>query len=297
MRWLVSICPTEEFRQRYPHQLSGGQQQRVFIAVALGCGPPVIVLDEPTTGLDVVTQPRVLVELSGCGSEQRVSMVYVRHDLAVVAQIADRIAVMYAGRVVEEGRGGDPAPAAASVHRGLVASIPDHLDPRRLEPMPGVAVGVGERPTGCAFAPRCPLRWRSAGRGSAAGERRGRPPTRCIRPAEVTDAIRAPTEFVRTSRDQRQPICAFPACGSSTTVATKKWSPADDVNLILDCGRLRRARRGVGQRQDDDRSRDRRTATDRRRGDALGGRRSRTRRESAVGRAAPAYSDHVPEPG
>ena len=116
-----------------------------------------LVLDEPTTGLDVVTQARILNELLRLRDEQGVAMVYVTHDLAVVSQIADRIAVMYAGRIVEEG------PAERLLRhprhpytRGLLASVPDHVRPRVLDPMPGVAVGVGERPAGCAFAPRCP---------------------------------------------------------------------------------------------------------------------------------------------
>jgi peptide/nickel transport system ATP-binding protein len=153
----VHLPASEEFVRRYPHQLSGGQQQRVTIALALVCEPPLVVLDEPTTGLDVVTQARVLDEVSRLRRERGLAMVYVSHDLAVVAQVADRIAVMYAGRIVEEG------PAAVVLAeprhpytRGLIASIPDHVTPRRVRGMPGIAVGVGEHPVGCAFAPRCP---------------------------------------------------------------------------------------------------------------------------------------------
>ena len=158
LRWLekVHLPGTPEFGRRYPHQLSGGQQQRVCIAAALACHPSIVILDEPTTGLDVVTQAQILQELVRLRDEHQVSMIYVTHDLAVVAQIADRIAVMYAGRIVEQG------PSAQVLRRprhpytrGLLASIPDHLRPRALEPMPGIAVGVGERPPGCAFAPRC----------------------------------------------------------------------------------------------------------------------------------------------
>ncbi len=147
------------FQRRYPHQLSGGQQQRVCISVALACQPPVVVLDEPTTGLDVVTQARILDELLRLRRAQGISLLYVTHDLAVAAQISTRIAVMYAGRIVEEG------PAAQVLRRprhpytrGLLTLIPDHVRPRALEPMPGVAAGVGERPAGCSFAARCPLR-------------------------------------------------------------------------------------------------------------------------------------------
>lgn len=148
-----------EFARRYPHQLSGGQQQRVCIAASLASNPVLVVLDEPTTGLDVVTQDRILKELLRLRDEEHVAMLYITHDLAVVAQIASRIAVMYAGHIVEQG------PAAEILYRprhpytrGLMAATPDHLRPRALESMPGTAVGVGEHPPGCPFAPRCPQR-------------------------------------------------------------------------------------------------------------------------------------------
>ena len=152
----VHLPADRAFARRYPHQLSGGQQQRVAIATALVCEPKVVVLDEPTTGLDVVTQARILEEIDRLRRERGVAVVYVSHDLAVVASIADRIAVMYAGRVVEEA----PTPSLLSrprhpYTRGLLASVPDLGQPRAIESIPGVAVGVGERPDGCAFAPRC----------------------------------------------------------------------------------------------------------------------------------------------
>src|SRR3954447_6333208 len=99
----VGLPGTSGFQRRYPHQLSGGQQQRLCISVSLVCEPPVVVLDEPTTGLDVVTQARILEELTRLCADEGLAMAYVTHDLAVVAQIADRIAVMYAGRIVEQG--------------------------------------------------------------------------------------------------------------------------------------------------------------------------------------------------
>ncbi|WP_043664628.1 ABC transporter ATP-binding protein [Streptomyces xylophagus] len=153
----VDLPATTEFGRRLPHQLSGGQQQRVTIAISLACEPPVIVMDEPTTGLDVLTQQSVLDEIRRLRAERGASLVYVSHDLAVVSQIADRVAVMYAGRIVEEG------PIATLMERprhpytrGLLQSIPDHRRPARLLPMAGSAPGVEERPDGCAFAPRCP---------------------------------------------------------------------------------------------------------------------------------------------
>jgi peptide/nickel transport system ATP-binding protein len=155
----VHLPSDRSFQRRFPHQLSGGQQQRLSIALALVCDPPLVVLDEPTTGLDVVTQARILAELSRLQRESSIALVYVSHDLAVVSSIADRVAVMYAGRIVEDG----PTRAIVSAPRhpysaGLISSVPDHVEPRRLVGIPGVAVGVTDRPAGCAFAARCSLR-------------------------------------------------------------------------------------------------------------------------------------------
>ena len=155
----VHLAHAEALARRFPHELSGGQQQRVSIALALCCEPAVVVLDEPTTGLDVVTQFGILEELRRLRAEDSVAMVYVTHDLAVVSELADRIAVMYAGQVVEEGATAELLGSPRHPYtRGLLASIPDHVRPRVLDPMPGIAVGVGERPPGCFFAPRCPQR-------------------------------------------------------------------------------------------------------------------------------------------
>jgi peptide/nickel transport system ATP-binding protein len=120
------------------------------------CEPPVAVLDEPTTGLDVLTQDRVLGELRRLREEEQMAMVYVSHDLAVVAKMADRVLVMYAGRLLEHG----PVDAVLDSARhpytqALVAAIPDVRRPRALRGISGVSVGVGEWPKGCSFAPRC----------------------------------------------------------------------------------------------------------------------------------------------
>jgi peptide/nickel transport system ATP-binding protein len=152
----VGLPATDEFGRRYPHQLSGGQQQRVCIAAALASSPKVVVLDEPTTGLDVVTQDRILTELLRLRDEQHVSMLYVTHDLAVAAQIADRIVVVYGGYIVEEGPAEQVLRRPAHPYtRGLLRATPDHAVMRALTVMPGVPVDVGDRPPGCPFGPRC----------------------------------------------------------------------------------------------------------------------------------------------
>jgi len=152
----VGLPETREFARRFPHQLSGGQQQRVCIAAALAARPEVLVLDEPTTGLDVVTQSRILQELLRLRDEEGVAMLYVTHDLAVAAAIADRIVVLYGGYVVEEGPAREVLRRPRHPYtRGLMAATPDHVTARDLEVMPGGPVDITDRPPGCPFAPRC----------------------------------------------------------------------------------------------------------------------------------------------
>ncbi len=154
----VALPTTDEFLRRYAHQLSGGQQQRVAIAMAFACRPHVIVCDEPTTGLDVTTQARVLETIRDLCHSHRVAAVYVSHDLAVVAELADSVAVMYAGRIVE--RGPRDAIFTAPRHpytRKLLRAVPDMEGKRAVVGIAGHAPLPGNRPTGCFFAPRCDL--------------------------------------------------------------------------------------------------------------------------------------------
>jgi len=144
----------------YPHQLSGGQKQRVMIAMALACDPDLVVADEPTTALDVMVQAQVLNVLSTLVRERGVGMMMISHDLSVLADLCDRITVMYAGRVVEEGPAesvfADPLhPYAAA----LSAAFPRVGDPTaRFAPagLPGDPPDPRSLPGGCSFAPRCP---------------------------------------------------------------------------------------------------------------------------------------------
>jgi peptide/nickel transport system ATP-binding protein len=152
----VLLPRDEQFLRRYPHQLSGGQQQRVGLAMAFACRPRVIVLDEPTTGLDVTTQAHVLETVRSLCDAHGVAAVYVSHDLAVVAALADRVAVMYGGRIVELGP--ERALFRESAHpytRRLVEAIPEMSGRHALEGIPGTPPRPGHRPAGCFFAPRC----------------------------------------------------------------------------------------------------------------------------------------------
>jgi peptide/nickel transport system ATP-binding protein len=144
------------YLRRYPHELSGGQQQRVGLAMAFACRPPVIVLDEPTTGLDVTTQAHVLNTVRELTELHRSAALYVTHDLAVVATLATRVAVMYAGRVVEIGPSDDLFNAPAHPYtRRLIGAIPHISGKRQLAGIPGRAPSPGSRPKGCFFAARC----------------------------------------------------------------------------------------------------------------------------------------------
>ena len=141
----------------YPHQFSGGMRQRVAIATVLLHRPAVIIADEPTTALDVSIQGQILAELRALVSTFGTSLIFISHDLAVVSAVSDRIAVMYAGRIVEEG----PAPRVltAPLHpytRGLLDSLPAQAAPgQALAQIPGAAPALLRLPEGCAFRPRC----------------------------------------------------------------------------------------------------------------------------------------------
>ena len=152
----VGLPNDGEFLKRYAHQLSGGQVQRVALAMAFLPKPKVLVLDEPTTGLDVTTQKMVLDTMAELCRTHRVSALYVTHDLAVVANIADRVAVMYAGQIVELGPNDQMfATPAHPYTRALLDSIPHLSQARALTGIPGRTPAPGARPEGCRFNDRC----------------------------------------------------------------------------------------------------------------------------------------------
>jgi len=144
----------------YPHQLSGGQKQRIMIAMALACRPQLIIADEPTTALDVMVQAQVLDLLTGLVRDLGVGLVVISHDLSVLGTTCDRLAVMYAGRVVEEGPSADVLARARHPYtRALSAAYPTIGDPAaRFSPrgLPGDPPWPGDLPAGCPFHPRCP---------------------------------------------------------------------------------------------------------------------------------------------
>jgi oligopeptide/dipeptide ABC transporter ATP-binding protein len=156
----VSIPDPEKRVRDYPHQLSGGLRQRALIAMSLACDPALVIADEPTTALDVTIQAQILDLLRSLQQKMGLAILLITHDLGVVAEMADRVAVMYAGRIVEE------APVqqlfADPKHpytRGLMASIPGGAPGARLRAIQGTVPPLGELPRGCSFTPRCPNRF------------------------------------------------------------------------------------------------------------------------------------------
>ena len=159
---LVRIPSPGEIMRAYPHELSGGMRQRVMIAIALSCGPKLLIADEPTTALDVTTQAQILELLRDLQQRLDMSVLLITHDLGVVAEFADEVLVMYAGRIVER------SPVMALFDRpghpyteGLLRSMPplEDEDPAILPAIEGNVASPFALPTGCAFHPRCPYAW------------------------------------------------------------------------------------------------------------------------------------------
>jgi oligopeptide/dipeptide ABC transporter ATP-binding protein len=154
----VGIPSPEERLKDYPHQLSGGQRQRVMIAMALACNPELVIADEPTTALDVTIQAQILSLFRELKQKREMSLLYITHDLGVVANIADRVYVMYAGVIAEQGEVShifhDPRHPYT---QGLLASLPNRVKRgKTLYSIPGTVPNPAYKPEGCPFHPRCP---------------------------------------------------------------------------------------------------------------------------------------------
>jgi oligopeptide/dipeptide ABC transporter ATP-binding protein len=156
----VSIPEPQRRIKEYPHQLSGGLRQRALIAISLACNPSLVIADEPTTALDVTIQAQILDLLRDLRQRMGLALLLITHDLGVVAEMADRVAVMYAGRIVEH------APVKAlfadpkhPYTRGLIRSIPGGAPGSRLHAIQGTVPPLGQLPPGCSFTPRCPDRF------------------------------------------------------------------------------------------------------------------------------------------
>ena len=169
----------------FPHQLSGGMRQRVMIAMALSCSPRLLLADEPTTALDVTIQAQILDLLRDLQREMGMAIVVITHNMGVIAEFADRVAIMYAGRIAEEGPVGRIFDAPTHPYTaGLLSSTPDLVgEVPRLRTIPGTLPSLYELPPGCRFAPRCDRRVEAC--------ESGRPATQEIEPGHFAACIRA----------------------------------------------------------------------------------------------------------
>ena len=155
---LVGINNAEKRMEQYPHEFSGGMRQRAMIAMALICKPKLLIADEPTTALDVTIQAQILELMKNLQREEHTSIIFITHNLGVVAEICDRVSVMYAGKIVEQGSVRDIFYNTKHPYtRGLLASMPrlDENEHERLIPIEGTPIDLLNPPKGCNFAPRC----------------------------------------------------------------------------------------------------------------------------------------------
>jgi len=182
----VGIPAPESRLKNHPHELSGGMRQRVAIAIAMLNDPELIIADEPTTALDVTIQAQILFEMQKLCNERNTALIWITHDLGVVAELADKVAVMYAGRIVETGAVADVLAAPRHPYtRGLLESMPGMAQPgERLTQIEGMAPPLTGRESGCAFRPRCPYRQERCGQEAPGVTQQGERQFRCHFPLD-----------------------------------------------------------------------------------------------------------------
>jgi oligopeptide/dipeptide ABC transporter ATP-binding protein len=185
---LVRIPSPETRVDAYPHEMSGGMRQRVMIAMAVACDPKLLIADEPTTALDVTIQAQILDLMRDLQQRLGTAIILITHDLGVIAETADEVAVMYAGRIVERASARDLfADAQHPYTLGLMASIPRlDEDKERLQTIEGSVPAPHEQPKGCRFAPRCAV--------AEARCREAEPPLVALKPGHHVACFRAPIE-------------------------------------------------------------------------------------------------------
>jgi oligopeptide/dipeptide ABC transporter ATP-binding protein len=183
---LVGIPQPRTRARQYPHEFSGGMRQRVMIAMAIANDPGVLIADEPTTALDVTVQAQILDVIERIRQELRTAVVFITHDLGVVARIADRVLVMYAGRPAERGEVHDIFQHPSHPYtQGLLSSLPS-LGRERLNPIPGAPPNMLRPPSGCAFRTRCPHAAEECAQGLPELRQFGDLETACVRAEELT---------------------------------------------------------------------------------------------------------------
>jgi len=228
----VSMPEPERRVRDYPHQLSGGLRQRALIALALACSPALVIADEPTTALDVTIQAQILDLLRDLQKRLGLALLLITHDLGVVAEMADRVAVMYAGRIIEE------APVRELFRdprhpytRGLLASIPGGARGSKLQAIHGTVPPIGHLPPGCAFAPRCPNRFEPCDVAPPGVTVILPPKGGSYRDEEKSAAIAvepAPTQESRSSGESR----SFRLQAEDHTARCYLYSPAIDPEIL-----------------------------------------------------------------
>jgi peptide/nickel transport system ATP-binding protein len=212
---LVGITDGERRLQQFPHQLSGGMRQRVMIAIGLACNPKLIIADEPTTALDVTIQAQILELMKDLSRRLHIALIIITHNLGVVARYADRVNVMYAAHIVEQGTADDIFLRPLHPYTiGLIRSVPRLDLPRgtRLETIEGLPPDLRSPPPGCRFAPRCPFRLDACLKGASLREIAGGHASACIRADEiaagtlVSDVPRGESAGFATTEGAEEPL-------------------------------------------------------------------------------------------